>query len=53
MLRTGAPEEPSSFLRGRGIYLAFLSLRVGTNACRISYKACCVLELDASVIMMC
>ena len=39
-------------MRGRGICLAFLSLRVGTASCRISYKAYCVLELDAGVIMM-
>src|SRR5215207_5739469 len=26
MFRTGAPDPPASFLRGRGMYIAFLSL---------------------------
>jgi hypothetical protein len=37
-LRTGAPEEPSSFLRGKGIKLAFLSLRVGTSCARLATR---------------
>jgi hypothetical protein len=34
------------------MYIAFLSLRAGTKACRISYKAYCILELDAGAMMM-
>src|SRR5215211_6275156 len=52
IFRTGAPEEPSSFFRGKGISLAFLSLGAGTKTCRISCKASRVLEADADGMMV-
>jgi hypothetical protein len=52
VFKTGAPGPPASFLRGRGTYLAFLSLGMARDVPKTTTKAYHILELDAGVIMM-